>query len=193
MVLLGAALVVAGCAVGEDAPPPRADPTIATAVAPTHPLAVPEVVDEAYVNRLLAAYDQAIGEAFRVYVAAGGPTAEAEERVRAMVGDEDGLWMSVYGNFDVLFALLSMDEPGNPSNRVLELDVATPDCIHVKVLRHAAPQIGISGGDPFPTWMGLRRVGEPGSLGPYNPTGWMLVSGVDTEGNAPPGGPCLVP
>lgn len=184
-IVWGLLVVLAGCRAEGSEPRARVDPTVAAAPTTTHPLAVPEVIDEAYVNRLLAAFDQALGDAFRAYVAAGGPTPEVEERVRAVVDGD--LAISVYSGFDVLFALLTLEAPGNPVSEVEFLDVATADCIHARVLRHIAPQVGPAGGEPFGTWLGIERLAAQGGLGN---SGWIIVSSEDPSGDAVKGGPC---
>jgi hypothetical protein len=62
-------------------PPPTASTT------PADPYAVPAVIDEAYVNRVLAGLDQVRGDAVRRFVAIGQVDAEAGRAMRSIYND----------------------------------------------------------------------------------------------------------
>ena len=75
-----------GCGAGKD---PVADvPTATVPTVPPDPYAVPAVIDEAYVNRVLAALDQAVGDVVRMVIRTKVLSPEAIERLQAIyVGD----------------------------------------------------------------------------------------------------------
>jgi len=84
------------------------EPLVPTATVPqatttTNPYAVPAVIDEAYVNRVLAGLDQALGDLVRLVVSTKSIPPEALDRLRA-------LYVGVHRQFqlDLLSADLQM-------------------------------------------------------------------------------------
>ena len=80
------AVGVAGC--GGDDSGAADGPTASVPTVPPDPYAVPAVIDEAYVNRVLAALDQAVGDVVRMVVSTKSYPPDAIERLQALyVGD----------------------------------------------------------------------------------------------------------
>ncbi|MEA2843187.1 MAG: hypothetical protein QOJ69_858, partial [Actinomycetota bacterium] len=72
-------------------------PTATVPTVPPDPFAVPPVIDEAYVNRVLAALDQAVGDVVRIVVSTKTLTPEAIDRLQALyVGDALQLQFQIF-------------------------------------------------------------------------------------------------
>lgn len=101
-----------------------------TTTAPADPYAIPDVIDEAYVNRVLAALDQIDGDAVREVVSKGAVTFESLERIRAIYNDPEYDQQSAG-----LQDLVSEDRgkfkipPGNRLTKVFRLTHISPTCI----------------------------------------------------------------
>ncbi len=81
-----ALLVLAAC--GGDKEPLGPTATVPQPTTTTDPYAVPAVIDEAYVNRVLAGLDQAVGDIVRLVVSTRDIPPEVIDRLKAMyVGD----------------------------------------------------------------------------------------------------------
>ncbi len=80
--------LAAGCNGKADGGPAATIPPSSTSTStPTDPYAVPAVIDEAYVNRVLAALDQIRGEAVRRFVAVGQVDADVGIALRSIYND----------------------------------------------------------------------------------------------------------
>lgn len=88
LVLVAALALGAGCNGETDGGPAATIPPPApTTSVPADPYAVPAVIDEGYVNRVLAALDQVRGDAVRRFVAVGQVDAEAGIALRSIYND----------------------------------------------------------------------------------------------------------
>src|SRR5205085_10070389 len=86
LVAMATAPILTACAGKSEPLVPTA--TVPVATTTTNPYAVPEVIDEAYVNRVLAGLDAAVGDMLRLVVSARTIPPEALERLRALyIGD----------------------------------------------------------------------------------------------------------
>ncbi|MGI8685055.1 MAG: hypothetical protein ACR2MO_08225 [Acidimicrobiales bacterium] len=112
-----------------------AAPVTATTTPPADPFAAPAVVDEAYVNRVLAALDKVDGDALRSVVATRTVDRSAIERTRAIYNDPE---------FDVelasLHRVLTPDRlaafrspPGDRRTEVRRISSSRPGCLVVEV------------------------------------------------------------
>lgn len=120
--------LVAACNGGrEQATPP---PSTSTTTAPSDPYAVPAVIDEAYVNRVLAALDQLDGDVTRRVVATRLPGTDDLPLLRAIYNDPQ-----LQIELDKLVRLAQRGftqfkmPPGNRRTTVLRLVTSQSDCI----------------------------------------------------------------
>ena len=82
------AALATGVACGGKDEPLGPTATVPQATTTTNPYAVPPVIDEAYVNRVLAGLDQAVGDVIRLVVSSRTLSPEALDRLRTIyVGD----------------------------------------------------------------------------------------------------------
>ncbi len=155
---------------------PTAPPETTTTAA-GDPFAIPDVIDEAYVNRVLAALDQIDGDAVRDVVARGTITFESNARVRAIYNDPE------YGQqAEGLRDLLAGDSarfkapPGNRKTTVLRLMHANAECIFAAV-KVDFSQVVVSppstAPDEFQALV-LERTQLAADPEGLNPTGWSI-------------------
>jgi hypothetical protein len=137
-----AVLTLAGGACSSSKGSDRADPVVPVPTAPAEttttaapdPFAIPEVIDEAYVNRVLAELDEINGDAVREIVSRGAIPFESIERIRAIYNDpeyeqqSDGLRVLLEGEPTRLKA-----PPGNRKTTVIRLVRAGAKCIFAQV------------------------------------------------------------
>ena len=174
-----ALLLVAAACNGDDdggssAPPPS---TTASTTTPTDPYAVPAVIDEAYVNRVLAALDQVEGDAVRTLVTTRMVGAEAVKRLRAVYNDpqfqeeRDGLIRSLATDLSEY-----KNPPGNRRTTVLRLVTRDPNCILAEVNKDFSDVVRSSPPKPADevdilTLRPTQGDGDPDNL---NPTPWSI-------------------
>lgn len=187
-VLVLAATGVAACSGGDDSPPTAtvAAPSTTTTTAATDPYAVPAVIDAAYVNRVLAGLDAAVGDVVRLVVRTRSIPQEAIDRLRSLYADEvlrlrlEGFHEDVRDGFSEY-----RPEPGNKATVVAELITATPDCFFARVQRDYSA-VSRAPGIPEAQWVALRRRAPLRETAHYNPTGWVFVyDGFESDREAP--------
>ena len=168
--------------------------TVRTEPAPTtttNPYAVPAVIDEAYVNRVLAGLDAAVGDIVRLVIRTRTIPPEALERMKAVYADParlqrsiDGFQRDIRDNFRAY-----KEHPGNKTTIVTELITASPSCIFARVRR----DFSAVGNNPPPAtdpqWVGLRPVNNT-IPAQYNPTRWAFVYDGFQEDLSRPPNPC---
>jgi hypothetical protein len=190
--------VLGACSSKEPADDGGTARTVATAPATTNPYAVPEVVDVAYVNRVLAGLDQVTGDIVRLVVAAKAIPREALERLQAIYVDDpanpdslvqlaiNGIEASMLNGFAD-----TKEQPGNTVTRVTELISASQSCIFAKVEQDYS---AVSSGPPPRIrhhWVGLVPLDPTNDPRHYNPTSWVFeVNGVRPD-MSQPGNPCV--
>ncbi len=132
LVLVAVLALAAGCnGKADDGPAATIPPSAPTTSAPADPYAVPAVIDEAYVNRVLAALDQVEGDATRSIVAAGGLVPDAGAKLRSIYNDPQlEQQLNLLTKTDL--GRLKMP-PGNRKTAVRRLVQARPTCILVDV------------------------------------------------------------
>ena len=152
--------------------------TVATVPPTTNPYAVPEVIDIAYVNRVLAGLDQAMGEIARLVVAARAIPPEALDRLKAVWVDQPSnpnshVQLSINGIEAGIIQGFSDTKvpPGNTVTTVTELLTATPSCIFAKVEQ----DYSAVSSEPPPRirrhWVGLVPIDPAQDPKHYNPRG----------------------
>ena len=173
---------------------PRTNPTLATVPAPTtttNPYAVPAVIDAAYVNRVLAGLDAAIGDATRLIIRTKTLSQEAFDRLKA-----------VYTSNDLLNAILQLLQnamangfseyktpPGNTSTVVMNLITAKPGCIFAAIRRDFTAVV-ISTENSISQWISLRPIEPSRDSGGYNPTSWGITYDGFNRDRSQPANPC---
>jgi hypothetical protein len=170
--------------------------TVRTEPAPTtttNPYAVPAVIDETYVNRVLAALDQATGEVVRLAFRTKTIPPEALDRLRAVFAAPealqlylDGLQIDLRGGFRNY-----RSEIGNRSSGVTQLMTTRPDCIFAQVRRDYSAVSTDTSAVVNPQWIALKRLDPPGGGGnQYNPTPWGITYDGFTRDRSQPKNPC---
>lgn len=183
--VLAVAAAIAGCAPSEPLGPTA---TVPQGTTTTNPYAVPAVIDEAYVNRVLAALDHSVGEVTRQVVAGRAVTPEVRERLEAIY---EGRYLAVaIGGYEYAIQLGMpgfREQPGDRRSRVTRLISATPSCIFAEIHRDLS-EVG-EGEKSTPTeWVALVAVTM--SVSPFNPTPWKLIYDGFDEGFKEPANPC---
>lgn len=196
-VVMAAALALAalvGCSPDREPASPTATIGTAPPVTPTtDPYAVPAVVDAAYVNRVLAGLDAAMGEVVRMVVRTRGIPQEAADRLQALYLAESRIQLALDSFQDDIrngFRTYR-PEPGNKRTSVTEMISASQACIFVKVLRDFS-QVGNGTGDMTSvTWVGLKPRDPTRDRWGYNPTPWAILVDGFQEDRSQPRNPCV--
>ena len=152
----------------------------------TNPYAVPAIIDEAYVNRVLAGLDQVFGDAVRIVVASRTFPADAAMSVEALYFGEvrqlvlDSVSLSTRAGLDSFER-----SPGNQITIVAGLLTANPACIFAEVSRDYS-DVTRDDDPAVVQWVALERAEKFGSPSGHNPTGWVYVfDGVESDGTGP--------
>ena len=152
--------------------------------------AIPAVIDEAYVNRVLAALDAVDGEATRIIVHNRRLVPEATARLRAIYDEAEFQDQVVVWLTDLKEGLKNIKpNPGPRRTTVRRLRTASPVCVFVEVLE----DFSASAMDPPPpsrAFVQLVPVDRSRDRGRYNPTAWMVHAAGDTADGSDPGDPC---
>lgn len=164
------------------------DPPVATA-RPTiaDPYAVPDTIDAAYVNRVLAGLDAVDGDTFRLYLRDRQISPEISERIRALHGSGEG--------YDIEIRSLEEQKetrfpavPGNRLSTVARLISASPKCIYAQVVRDYRP-VGGTVSD-LVAWVGLWPLPALYDPSQVNPTPWRYVVDGFRPDRSEPVNPC---
>jgi hypothetical protein len=182
--------MVAACGSNKEPLGPTA--TVPQATTTTNPYAVPLVIDVAYVNRVLAGLDQAVGDVTRLVKSAETITNEAADRLTALyLGDALVLKLQIVQN-DVLHQFPGYrDDPGNKKTIVTELITARSDCIFAKVSKDFSAVADSSNPQLSTQWVNLVPLDSRKDPAGYNLVGWMFAyDGFRSDLSAPPN-PCV--
>ena len=182
MVLAGLLLAASAAACDSDSGAARSSSsnTVATEPAPTtttSPYAVPAVIDEAYINRVLAGLDAAVGDVLRIVMRTKTIPPEAYDRLRAIYADPTFMQVKIDGyQRDIREQFKSYrPTPGNRASTVSRVISARPSCVFVEVRRDYSA-VGLN---PLAQldkqWVGLRPLDTSRDPGGYNPTSWALI------------------
>ncbi len=189
----GVSLLLAGalgaCSSGDEPAAPTATLGTAPPVTPTtDPYAVPAVIDEAYVNRVLQGLDAAVGDVVRMVVRERAIPPEVLDRL-------DTLYLGevLQNNRDVLAADLQTGftnvkpNPGNQRTTVSQLITAEPDCIFAQVRRDYSAVVLRTNPKLDTQWVALRPLESSRDPNNYNPTPWLYTyDGFQPDGSGPP-------
>jgi len=182
------ALLLGACAENPAEPAiPSATVRTEPATTPTtKPFAVPAVIDIAYMNRVLAWFDQAEGDVVRQVIAARTLTPESVAVLRA-INASDGMFQVTLDAYQ--YTLRTglggfLPNPGNVKTVVVEMLSAKSTCVYVKVNRDPSAVARNPNPSLQTEWVALRRVEfSPTSL---NPTGWGYILNGGAFGAKPP-------
>ncbi len=177
LVLVAALVLAAGCnGKGDGGPAATIPPSTASSV-PADPYAVPATIDEAYVNRVLAALDQVEGDVIRSLLANRVPQVDDTARLRAIYNDPqfqlelDGLIQSANTDLSEY-----RTPPGNRKTRVTRLLAARPNCIFLEADKDFSEVVRIPPPSPpdevdVITLLPTQPEADPKDL---NPTPWSI-------------------
>lgn len=187
-----ASLALASCRESQGLPPEPTVPTAPSTTPTTAPIdvsAIPTVIDEAYVNAVLAALDEVNGQAVRLIVAEKFVTPEAADLLNAIYSDDRftiqvDVWIDSIADDPSLSAI--KPDPGNRRTTVRRLIGASSDCIWMAVERdHSASSTNpVPPREEYMLLHSLDRSNDPHHL---NPTPWMIAAeGTRPDGSEPP-------
>jgi hypothetical protein len=158
----------------------------------TNPYAVPAVIDIAYVNRVLAGLDAAVGDVLRVVMSTKTIPPEAYDRLKAIYAEPTIMQIKIDGyQRDIREQFRSYrPAPGNRASTVSRLLSTRSNCIFVEVRRDYSA-VGLN---PIPEldrqWVGLTRLDASRDPNGYNRTAWALIyDGFPPDRSQPPD-PC---
>lgn len=194
------AMAVAGaCSDGRESQPgatvpPGGDGAATSAPATTLPAQsyeVPEVIDEAYVQKVVSAYDQVLGDAIRILVRDQGVSEDFLEHLLAIYTEpefesQQRGWLEAVAQDD----LRSRPEsPGDPLTRVIKLERADSKCITVEVDRDFRPTLkpGVVPAESAEADYVVLVRKKPGrDPSKQNPTPWVMAfDGFKQDGTVP--------
>ncbi len=165
----------------------REEPLGPTATVPqgtttTNPYAIPAVIDAAYVNRVLAGLDQAVGDVTRLIVATRTVPPEAIDRLKVIYLDR-GLLQLVVDTYqhDLLGGLEGVrPDPGNRRTTVTELLTVKPRCVFARVQTDASA-VALSPSSMREQWVGIIHM-ETAPPVSFNATRWgYIYEGFDRD------------
>ncbi len=187
-------VALAACKSSDGADRGSAASTVATEPAPTtttNPYAVPAVIDEAYVNRVLAGLDAAMGDATRLIIRTRTITQEAYDRLKALYANNQLLQLVLDALQDEMRSgfVDYKPNPGNKLTTVNQILTATPQCIFVRVHRDYSA-VAVDPTAVNPQWVSLKPLERERDPKKYNPTPWGVVYDGFTRDRSQPANPC---
>ncbi len=174
--------MAAACGGGSDVPSATLAPVPTTTS--VDPYAVPAVVDEAYVNRVLAALDAAVGDVVRLVVRERAVTPEAVTRLEAIYDGEALDLTTRLLRESIARRAARGPEPGDVRTSVRRLLSVANGCVFAEVERDYSAASGLEG--RHTEWVVL----TPGQRVDPNPTPWVVIYDGFEEGFSAPEGPC---
>ncbi len=154
-------------------------PTVATApetTTTTDPYAVPPVIDVAYVNRVLAGLDAAVGDVVRFVVKNHPAPHDITLRLKPLYNDEQAALQLDGFHQDYIDKFAGYREsPGNQVSSVTELVTGTSHCIFAHVSRDYRPVVKVPNPDLADQWMAVVPKDSARDPHQYNVTGWMYI------------------
>jgi hypothetical protein len=185
--LVLAVALLGGCSGGRDddtLPPP------ATTSSTTADYSVPEVIDVAYVERVMAALDHVYGDAIRTLSTERTINEEFLNRLKAIYTRQQfAFWQDVWVK-DAAEGLHGLrSEPGDPKTLFRELVIATPTCVLARVDRDFS---SVNEQPDRPTPQEFIALVPAVSQQEFNPTPWIISFDgyVSSPEGAQPEAPC---
>jgi hypothetical protein len=190
-----ASLLVGAC--GGKAEPLGPTATVPQATTTTNPYAVPAVIDEAYVNRVLNGLDHAVGDVARLVVRERTVTPEVADRLRALyVGEALDLSVASF-EADIRTGLPAVGtEIGDLRTVVTHFINASPSCVFVQTTRDYSAVMSRSDRTSATVWVGMRPSSAVGGGDreeriDFNPTGWVFIYDGFPKDQIEPSDPCV--
>ncbi len=183
----------AACSKSEPEAQPRTTVQILTTTTTTDPYAPPPVIDEAYVNRVLAGLDQVVGDVVRMVARKRAVTPEAEEYLRAVYSDEGRAFVRHRDGLreDAKEGMAGVrPEPGNKVTTVSRLISIRADCVFAQVQRDFSPVVYEPNPELAVQWVGLKPLDTRRDPRGLNPTPWMYVYDGFPQDHSQPSDPC---
>jgi hypothetical protein len=168
--------------------------TVPQGTTTTNPYALPAVIDEAYVNRVLAGLDQAAGDFGRLVISTKSLLPETIDRLNALyIGEHLQFQLDLIA-IELRTGFPNYRQPaGDRITTVTDLIYASPVCIFAKVLRDYS-KVSVKVFDETTTqWVELLPADMTTRYAAYNPTGWVFAyDGFQSDRSAPEN-PCVHP
>jgi hypothetical protein len=183
------ALLAALGACNESSEPLGPTATVPQGTTTTNPYAVPAVIDEAYVNRVLAGLDQVVGDVVRLLMESRSFPPAAVNRLKEVYLDQELLQLSVDVYQDDLIRGFpdKRPSPGNRRTTVVDLISVRSDCIFAKVDVDYSAIFEVSDPSFRTQWVSLIPDTRSHS---FNPTSWGLIYEGFTRNLTAPDDPC---
>jgi hypothetical protein len=184
-----ATLAMGACRADKEPLGPTA--TVPQETTTTNPYAIPPVIDEAYVNRVLAGLDHAVGDAVRRVVRTKLIDEDIFNRFKAAyAGDAYQLQLNLVQR-DLLTGFKGYkDVPGDQKTTVARLITVRQSCIFAEVLKDFSSIAVTPSGVLSTEWIALVPVGATTEAGNYNPTPWMFAYDGFRQDRSQPPDPC---
>lgn len=193
--------VVAGACSGGDGPR-RPEPTVpveatttsstATTLDPSA-YAVPETIDQAYVQKVVSAYDRVLGDAIRVLKRDGGLSDDFLKRLLAIYTEaefefQQKAWRELVNGGRLQ---RTPETPGDPQTTIGSIVSATPTCVTARAERDNSANLLVpqaeSQQDDYIVLVRNRGDRDPLNL---NPTPWVIAFDGFKEDNSVPVNSC---
>jgi len=185
--IVTASLIVGACEGSEQPLGPTA--TLPQATTTTDPYALPAVIDEAYVNRVLAGLDQAVGDVVRLAVSTNSIPPEAIERLEAIYVNRGFLELKIKGLQENLQNREQfVANPGNQVSTVTQLLSVSERCVFAEIERDYSLVAATPAPEPKYQWIALER--SDSSSESLNPTNWVYRYDGFAPGRQKPMDPC---
>jgi len=186
------AAVLAGC--GGQSEPLVPTATVPQATTTTNPYAVPAVIDEAYVNRVLAAMDKAFGDITRIVVAERSVPPEVIQRLDAIYVEDLVQRQVVIFQAELRRGLEGYKEPpGDHESVVTSIISVQPGCIFAQIFRDASAVVLSPDSRLSTQWIALVPADPTLDHHRVNPTSWMFLYYGFRKDFSQPEDPCLSP
>ena len=169
-------------------------PTAPATTATTNPYAVPAVIDVAYVNRVLAWFDQVEGDVLRSVMSSRTLMPDDVSRIRAIHASDGTFQVALDAiQFDIRSGFAgALPNPGNKKTVVLDILSAKSSCMYLRVDRDYTAVARAPNPSLRTQWVALRRIDSPVSSS--NATGWgyqMNGGAFGAAPSAPATDPCV--
>ncbi len=196
---LAVAVIVLLVACSDDDPPVRTAPSIPEATpAPSttnpDPYAIPPVIDETYINRVLAAHEHAAADALRSSMKERVLTERSLQILQAVYSDNafreqiNALQESAEEGFRGYRA-----NPGAVRTTVDRMISAGPTCAFFSVNRNYDEVASNPASDLPMQYVALRRLAPDAPPNEHNPTPWIVIYDGFQQDHSQPPDPCASP
>jgi len=186
-----AAVLLMGGACRQEREPLGPAATLPVGTTTTNPYAVPTVIDEAYVNSVLAGLDHAYGDVTRIVVSTRSLPPEVLARLKALYAGELLQLQIDLIAFDLAQGLPGyLQPPGDHHSVVTRIISIRPTCIFAEITRDASEVVRSPDQTYSTQWVALVPAGRSTDLEDFNPTGWAFQFEGYSTTFAEPEDPC---